>query len=68
MKFSVPVPAPNATLCAVSVPGAAAGLLAPAPMFNVPIDAAPMATLKGPPGVTVPPSAIVSVPVPKRQH
>ena len=34
-------------------------------MLSVPIEPALLATLKGPPGVTVPPSAIVSVPVPK---
>ena len=65
VKFSVPAPAPNSTLAALSVPGATAGSPAPAPMFSVPIDPALLATLKGPPLVTVPPSATVSVPVPR---
>ena len=37
MKLIVPVPAPNATLGVVSVPGAAAGLPGLAPMLSVPI-------------------------------
>jgi hypothetical protein len=65
LKFSVPAPAPNATFAALSVPGATAGPPAPAPMFSVPVDPALTATVRGPPLVTVPPSATVSVPVPK---
>ena len=47
----------------MSVPGAAAGLPAAAPMFSVPIALALVAITIGP--VTMPPSAIVSVPVPR---
>ena len=65
MKLIVPVPAPNAMLGAVSVPGAAAGAPAPAPMLSVPIAPGFVAILTGP--VTTPPSAIVSVPVPNYQ-
>ena len=45
------------------VPGAAAGLPAPAPMLSVPIAPAFVAITIGP--LTTPPSAIVSVPVPR---
>jgi hypothetical protein len=65
LKLSVPVPLPNATFAVLSVPGAAGGLLAAAPIFSVPTDPAFAATTIGPPLVTVPPSATVSVPVPK---
>ena len=47
----------------MSVPGAAAGLPAPAPMLSVPIEPAFVAIVTGP--ATTPPSAIVSVPVPR---
>ena len=57
------MPAPNATLVAVSMPGAAAGLPAPAPMLSVPVEPAFVAITTGP--VTMPLFAIVSVPVPK---
>ena len=40
--------APNASLCAVIVPGAAAGLPAPAPMLSVPIAPAFVAITTGP--------------------
>ena len=45
------------------VPGAAAGSPAPPPMFSVPIAPAFVAIITGP--ATMPPSAIVSVPVPR---
>src|SRR5262245_39501430 len=62
----VPVPAPNETAAGIlSVPGAVGGLPGPAPIFSVPIEPAPKATTTN--GLlTVPPSAIVSVPVPLR--
>ena len=62
MKLIVPVPEPNATLGAVSVPGATAGLPTPAPMLSVPIEPGFVAIIIGP--LTMPPSATVSVPVP----
>jgi hypothetical protein len=55
--------APNATLGAVMVPGAAAGLPAPAPMLSVPLEPAFAAIATGP--ATTPLSATVSVPVPR---
>ena len=57
------MPAPNATLAASSVPAAAAGLPAAAPMFSVPREPAWLATCTVP-ACTVAPSATVSVPVP----
>ena len=57
------MPAPNARLGEVSVPGATAGAPAPAPMFSVPVAPAFVAITIGP--VTTPPSAMVSVPVPR---
>src|SRR5262249_22050607 len=62
----VPVPAPNETAAVLSVPGAARGLPGPAPIFSVPSEPGAMAILTDPPLLTVPPSAIVSVPVPLR--
>ena len=49
------MPAPNATLGALSVPGAA-----PAPMLRVPTAPAFVAITTNPPALTMPPSAIVS--------
>src|SRR5215831_3492150 len=68
----VPVPAPNDTAAVLSVPGAADGSPGPEPMFRFPIEPGDAATIIAsaadpitPPEVlTVPPSAIVSVPVP----
>ena len=51
-------------LGAVSVPGAAAGLPAPAPMLSVPVEPAFVAIVTVG-AMTLPPSAIVSVPVPE---
>src|SRR5262245_3787874 len=59
----VPAPAPNATSAALSVPGAA-GAPGPAPMFSVPIEGKVSAITTGALLLTVPPFAIVSVPVP----
>src|SRR3954454_16756033 len=60
----VPAPAPYATLRVLSVPGAAAGALAPAPMLSVPVAPA-FAAITTVGAVTTPPSASVSVPVPE---
>ena len=64
MKLIVPVPAPNAALGVLSVPGAAAGLPGPAPMLSVPVEPA-FAAITTDGAVTTPPSAIVSVPAPE---